>query len=369
MTGTVALLDGFWTLLDVMVEHAPDAVVGMDAKGDIRGWNPQAENMLGWTRAEVLGRPLAIIIPPRYRDAHRRGLARYISTGQGPLLGRRLEIEALHHDGHELAVELTVTPIAMAGGVQFVAFVRDLTERRELDRKLAEVNRLAATGTLAAGIVHEINNPLTTVLLHLGAARHKAEQLAAASGLAGSLVSDLVQIRESIETVRDIAHDLRALSRGTTEASGSADVRAALRTAVAITAPQLRRRARVEQHYAPVPAVRGSEARLAQVFVNLLLNAADALAEGDAERGRVTIDVGPTPDGRVCVAVGDTGQGISADSVDRVFDAFYSTKSSESSSGLGLWVSRGIVEGFGGELTVDSEPGAGATFRVVLPAA
>jgi PAS domain S-box-containing protein len=138
----------------LIVDTALDAVVTMDAAGVITGWNPQAEQTFGWRRAEVLGRSMAdTVVPDSYRDAHRRGLERYLSTGVGRVINRRLELSALHRDGHEFPIELSITPLENGGTISFSAFVRDITDRYQAERRLHEqVERLNLLDQLTRAI-------------------------------------------------------------------------------------------------------------------------------------------------------------------------------------------------------------------------
>lgn len=136
-----------------ILDAALDAVVRMDARGLIIGWNAQAAAMFGWSAAEAIGRQLAdTIIPPRSRDAHDRGVAHFVATGEGPILGRRIEIDALHRDGHEFPVELAIIPLETAGGWHFSAFVRDITARRQADRVQQAIYRIAQAANTPAGL-------------------------------------------------------------------------------------------------------------------------------------------------------------------------------------------------------------------------
>jgi PAS domain S-box-containing protein len=138
----------------LIVETALDAVITIDGTGAITGWSPQAERIFGWSRDEVLARSLAdTIVPEQYRDAHRRGLAHYMATGDGPVLGTRLELSALRRDGHEFPIELAITPLRTATSVSFSAFVRDITDRKQSEERLrAQLERLNLLDTLTRAI-------------------------------------------------------------------------------------------------------------------------------------------------------------------------------------------------------------------------
>ena len=164
-----------------IVENALDAVVQMDAAGRITGWNARAQTLFGWSAAQAIGRLLQeTIIPPRFREAHRRGLARFAAGGSGPMLDRLVEIDAQHRDGHTFPVELTITVLKIDSGNEFTAFIRDISPRRQaetnrltLEAQLRESQKLEAVGTLAGGIAHDFNNILAAILGNVALAREE----------------------------------------------------------------------------------------------------------------------------------------------------------------------------------------------------
>ena len=147
-----------------MFEAALDAVVAIDHEGRITEFNPAAEAMFGYGRADAIGRPIVeTIIPPSLRRRHRRGFARYLATGEPTILGRRLQLIGLHADGHEFPVELTVYRVAIPGAPAFGAFIRDLTESRRIEEQLLLAQKMESVGRLAGGIAHDFNNILTAI--------------------------------------------------------------------------------------------------------------------------------------------------------------------------------------------------------------
>jgi two-component system cell cycle sensor histidine kinase/response regulator CckA len=147
-----------------MLDAALDAIVAIDHEGRITEFNPAAEHMFGWAREDVIGRQIAqTIIPPGLRDRHRQGLGRYLSTGESTILGRRLQLSAVHVDGREFPVELTVHRVAHPGPPTFSAFIRDLTDSRRLEEQLLQAQKMESVGRLAGGIAHDFNNLLTAI--------------------------------------------------------------------------------------------------------------------------------------------------------------------------------------------------------------
>jgi len=236
---------------------------------------------------------------------------------------------------------------------------------------LVVAERLATAGQLAAGVGHEINNPLAYVLANLTFALEELGRLKTPTPEVDvpEVQRALVQAQLGAERIRDIVRDLRIFSRTDPEAMGPVDVQAAVEFAIGMTAHQLRQRARLIRWYQPVPFVNANESRLAQAFLNLLLNAAQAIPEGASGDHEVTVIVRSEDEAWVMVEIRDTGMGIAAEHLPRIFEPFFTTRQVGKGSGLGLSVCHGIVTGLGGRIQVESEPGQGTVFRVLLPAA
>jgi PAS domain S-box-containing protein len=251
------------------------------------------------------------------------------------------------------------------------ALVRRRSAELEATRgALVVAERLATAGQLAAGVGHEINNPLAYVLANMTYALEELGRLKTPTPEVDlpEVQRALVQAQLGAERIRDIVRDLRIFSRSEPEAMGPVDVQAAVEFAIGMTAHQLRQRARIIRWYQPVPFVHANESRLGQVFLNLLLNAAQAIPEGASGDHEVTVAVRPETEGWVAVEIRDTGTGIPAEHLPRIFEPFFTTKAVGEGSGLGLSVCHGIVTGLGGRIQVESEPGQGTLFRVLLPA-
>jgi nitrogen-specific signal transduction histidine kinase/CheY-like chemotaxis protein len=242
----------------------------------------------------------------------------------------------------------------------------------ELQR--TETERMASLGTLAAGVAHEINNPLSYVLgsLDLGLrelaglrerlqGRPNKEELALVTGAAAALAS----AREGAERVRNIVRDLMDFSRPSAEAGESVDVEAALDATVRVAWNEIRHRARLVKRYTGLARVSGNDKRLGQVFLNLIMNAAQAI-DGDPAQNEIAICT-RSEGGAAVVEISDTGGGIGSYDLARVFEPFYTTKAASAGVGLGLAICRGIVAALGGEISVSSQAGRGTTFKVVLP--
>ena len=245
-------------------------------------------------------------------------------------------------------------------------------ETLELQSQLILADRLVSVGTLAAGAAHEINNPLTYVIANLEFAARLVGQplpadINAAAESRARLRRALAYAREGAERVRQIVKNLRTFSRGDEDRRGPVLVEDVVESSIDMAWNEIRHRARLVREFSPVPAVMANEARLGQVFLNLLVNAAQAIPEGHVADHRVRVVTREQGD-RVVVEISDTGAGIAPDVVERIFDPFFTTKPVGEGIGLGLSICHGIVANLGGEIQVESAPGRGSTFRVLLPA-
>jgi signal transduction histidine kinase len=242
---------------------------------------------------------------------------------------------------------------------------RDVTERRKLELDRAVVTeRMASMGRLAAGVGHEINNPLTYALGNIEGLIEAAER-PSGPALASDVVERLQEARDGLLRIRVIVRDLQTLARAD-EAYSEVDLQQVLDQAIQIAAAELRHRAPIVRRYDRVAPVLGSRTRLGQVFLNLILNAAQAIPEGQAATNRIEISIREA-DSDAIVEVTDTGSGIAPEHLERIFDPFFTTKSIGSGTGLGLSISREIIARHGGVLTVKSTIGVGTMMRVRLP--
>ncbi len=280
--------------------------------------------------------------------------------------GRGRGGEPSHRDrGSAREYELRIVPIE-PGAVLCVA--RDTTEMAQLKAQLLFADRMVTMGTLAAGMAHEINNPLAYLTMNaelLASGLRAVDPLPEALTSAPSLVDD---IRDGAARITSIVGDLRAFAKGDQGSRSPIDVHRALASAINIALPQIRPRARLVTQLADVGAVLAVEARLGQVFMNLLVNAAHAIPEGAADDNRVEVRLYRDAAG-VHVVVADSGRGLSPEARAHLFEAFFTTKGSEQGTGLGLFISNNIVLALGGQLLVEDGIDGGCAFHVVLPPA
>ena len=258
-----------------------------------------------------------------------------------------------------------------AGAIGVGLDVTDLEDAkvalRESEKLRMDAERMASLGTLAAGVAHEINNPLTYVNILLGRLV-SLEQANARDDLGRHRLEMLDEVREGVGRVEEIVRALRTFSVSDDGTYGAADVHEALESALRMVGTEIRHRAELARDYAPIPMARGSAARLAQVFLNLLMNAAQSMPEGEAHTHQLRVRTRQREDGRISVEISDTGTGIPRELIGRIFEPFFTTKRVGQGSGLGLSICRGIVASMGGEITVESELGHGSRFQVIMPA-
>jgi signal transduction histidine kinase len=241
------------------------------------------------------------------------------------------------------------------------------SEHRELQARLAQTDRLTSLGTLAAGVAHEVNNPLTYILLSLdyAAAQLKKGVIADSSEMS----SAIEHAREGAERIRDIVGGLKTFSRPESESVAMLDVVSVLDTTLSMVGHELRHRGRLVKDYAAAPPVLANEAKLGQVFLNLILNAVQALPENRCAENEIRVTLRASASGRVIVEVRDNGIGIDPEVRGRIFEPFFTTKPVGIGTGLGLAICHGTVTSLGGTISVESEVGKGSAFIVDLPAA
>jgi PAS domain S-box-containing protein len=353
----------------LLFESFYDGVVVADLAGRILDCNPSAERMFGRVKAQSQGLTLFSLLHPGETDSLTGEILEALDQA-----GRWTGEVEFRRPGEATACfcECVVVPLRDAEGraIACVMVLRDITERKNLQARLVMADRLASVGTLGAGVAHEINNPLAYMLVNLHLIQSGLEQLK--DVVAVSAIEPLQQLAqettEGAERIAGIVRDLKTFARGEQDARLSAvDVRRAVELACKMADNMLRHRARLVLDFENVPVVEANESRLGQVFLNLLLNAAQAIPEGEpADRHEVAVRIRALAPGHVVVEVRDTGSGMTPEVLSRVFDPFFTTKPVGEGTGLGLSICHGIIESMGGTISAESTPGKGSTFRVVL---
>jgi PAS domain S-box-containing protein len=367
-TAELASVNERLTILVNALERADDGIEITDPNARFVYVNPAFQKITGYSASELIGRTPALLRSSAQDQAFYDAMWQRVSSGQvysGTLVGRR-------KGGTQFDQELTVWPIFDESGsiTHFVGLRRDVTERRRTEQALRVSERMASLGTLAAGVAHEINNPLTYVLINL----HYLHDNVTPSRLDSPAKVDRLRLAatralEGAERVSAIVKDLRVLSRPDDRTIKLVDPRAVLDSALRMVGNDIRHHAELVENFHAVPSVMANEARLSQVFLNLLVNAVQSLEGALAKPARITVATGTDGAGRAVVEVGDTGCGIPPEHLHRIFDPFFTTKPVGLGTGIGLSLCHSTVKAMQGEIQVESTPGRGSLFRVVLPAA
>jgi two-component system NtrC family sensor kinase len=268
-------------------------------------------------------------------------------------------------DGTRVPVEIHAARAPIAGGFLTVSMIQDISERHTRQGHMLEAERMAIIGAIAAGVAHEINNPLTYVLLHLRSLRRALPRWKLEPQIADDADKLLAEAEGGAERVRVIVRDLLALARGHADADGSIDVDQVVEGAVRILAPSMQHRARVLRERAQVPAVAGDETRLAHAVLSMLLFAGAGFTADDPAKNFIEVKVG-TEGGAVYVEVSDNGEDLAPERLARAFEPFYAPRGGGPAAGLA--VAHGVALGLGGDASLTRREGGGAVMRLVLPA-
>ena len=337
----------------------------IDVEGHVLECNRAFREMLGYDAGELERAAASDLLHPDDGQLSRVALLEMIQGSRDDLTEER---RYRRKDGTYAQTVARASAVRDASGelLYKIAVVEDVTEKREMQAKLLFADRMSSMGTLAAGVAHEINNPLAYILANVS---FVAEELARIAPDRLELVRAIAETREGALRVREIVRDLKTFSRPDEKRGETVDVRDVIQLSMKLAQTEIRHRARLVVDLREVPLVAASSHRLGQVFVNLLINAAQSMREGQVQRNELRVTCRRSDEGRVLVEIADTGCGIPRDVLPRIFEPFFTTKPVGVGTGLGLAICHGIVTGLGGEIQVESGEGRGSTFRVVLPPA
>lgn len=354
-----------------ILDTVPEAMIVIDGRGIMSSFSATAERLFGWSAAEAVGRNVSMLMSEPDRSRHDGYLAHYHRTGQKRIIGRGRIVNGQRRDGSIFPMELAVGEMRSGEKAHFTGFITDLTERQQtqarlqvLQSELVHVSRLTAMGEMASTLAHELNQPLAAVSNYLKGCRRLLDQ----GGLDAlpTVKEGLDKASEQAVRAGQIIRRLRNfVSRGETErrvekVSQLIDEASALALVGGREAGIV---SRLDLH-PDVSTVVADRVQIQQVLVNLIRNAMDAMHA--SPRREITVSAHPSADHMVEIGVSDTGPGLSPDVADRLFQPFVTTK--ETGMGVGLSISRTIVEAHGGKLWVETNADGGAFFRLTLPA-
>jgi PAS domain S-box-containing protein len=372
-----------------------DPIVTIDFRGIVHSASDSVERVFGWKPEELVGQNLKILMPEPHRSEHDAYLNRYRKTGQTVILGRTREFSAVRKDGSSFPCEVAVSRLDLPGssGTLFVGIIRDISERKRAEEELARhrehledlvkqrtaelkeshahlrlAERLASVGTLAAGVAHEINNPLATIASSVELLSEMLGEDDARKGSQGETFRrHMKKIEESVYRCKGIIQNLLAFTRREEQerAYEEVDMFVLLNNTLDLVEGNARKKG-IEVVRPDggefTRRLRSRPNEIQQVVLNLMLNALDVVEEG----GKISVSVREKEAGAE-VTVADTGKGIDPSHLDRIFDPFFTTKPVGKGTGLGLYLCHQIVRGLGGRISVESRWGEGATFRVWFP--
>jgi two-component system, LuxR family, sensor kinase FixL len=357
--------------LKSILDTVPDAMIVIDARGGIQSFSAAAERLFGFTAAEVLGQNVKILMPAPYRESHDSYLERYLRTGERRIIGIGRIVVGQRKDKSTFPLELAVGEMKLDGKPYFTGFIRDLTERQETEARLQElqselvhVSRLTAMGEMASALAHELNQPLSAIANYMKGSRRLLE---------GNNDEGAKVLREAVDKAGeqalragDIIRRLRDfVARGDSERRVE-DVKKLVEEASALALVGAKDKGvRVSFDFVPrLDYVLADKVQIQQVLLNLMRNAIEAME--DSDRRELSISTAAAPDHMVQIAVADTGSGIAPEIAAQLFQPFVTTK--RQGMGVGLSISRTIIESHGGTIAPRPNPGGGTVFAFTLPA-
>jgi two-component system, LuxR family, sensor kinase FixL len=357
--------------LRALLDAAVDAIVVIDAMGRIGTFNPAAEKLFGFTEQEIVGRNVNLLMPEPDRSAHDDYLRRYLATGEAHIIGIGREVWARRRDGSTFPAALSVGRVASADAPRFVGFIHDLSERVAAENeviqardRLTHVARLSTMGEMAAGLAHEINQPLTAITTYAQACQYLLAQGAAVD--AQEIQDALAQISQQALRAGEVIRRLRSFVSNREVRQERVDCNRLLEDLAALARPDSRANdvqlvLDVEEQLPPLMA---DPVQLQQVLINLIRNSIDATVQDGSARREIVVRIVRVAEG-VEFSVLDYGPGVEPGALANLFNPFFTTKAH--GTGLGLAISRTLVVAHGGKLAYRPAPDGGACFYFTLP--
>jgi two-component system sensor kinase FixL len=356
--------------LNAILDTVVDGIITIDEQGIIESVNTATERIFGYSRDELLGDNVAMLMPSPYQEEHDEYIASYLRTGEAKIIGVGREVEGQHKDGTRFPIDLAVSEVRVEGSRLFTGIVRDISARRRAEEEarrrraeLAHAARLSTIGELTSGIAHEVNQPLTAMVNFAEACLRMLRSGAETKKLEDALGQIAVQGQRAGQIIRH----LRRLARKSESERVEDDLSRLVRDVLNLTRNELRASG-IALHLLldeSLPALKYNRIQIEQVVLNLVRNAMDVLEAGPAQGRELTIRTQVDVHGAIELWVEDTGQGFETTDSERMFETFFTTKAE--GLGMGLSISRSIIEDHGGRLWATPRPGGGAVFHVSLP--
>lgn len=357
-----------------LVDTASSAIIAVDEAGDIKLFNPAASQIFGYKKEEIMGKSIAELVPEGYREDLRGGFTKFVESKMTRFTGHSFEFRGRRKNGSEFPIEVSLSSCKIGGQRVFTAIILDITERKQLQEKLIQSEKMAAIGQLISGVTHEVNNPLAVVMGY-------SELLLMDEKLDEETRSYVQIIYEQAQKSREVIQDLLSFARVHKREKKLVNINDVMKKTLALKEYDFKKH-NVDVTFLPdssLPATLADPNQLQQVFLNLIINAEHAMMERHGEYGsKLVIETRAvrelsSKDGKpvelIEIYVIDNGCGLKEEYVGRIFDPFFTTKPEGKGTGLGLSVSYGIIKDHDGELTAFNNESGGATFLIKLPVA
>jgi two-component system sensor kinase FixL len=358
---------------ETLMNAAVDAIIVIDQHGRIAIFNKAAEEIFGYVASEILGENVSKLMPEPDRSAHNQYLNKYNTSGKPKIIGIGREVVGLHKDGTNFPVHLSVGEVAGTKVSQFIGIIRDMSENHRLEREvremqseLAHATRLSELGEMAAGIAHEINQPLTAISTYANACHR---MLANEQSDAAELLNTLHLITDQAQRAGEVVRRLRTFTKKRLDQRQLLEINTIIDATIRLVEADIRaRNFNLRKSLTPaLPKIFADNIQIQQVVLNLIRNAMDAMDSVPSRENIITIESNLGDDNCVRVSVSDQGIGLTEDIAEKIFDSFFTTKNT--GTGIGLSISRSIITAHGGILNYSPNLEDGVTFYFTLPVA